>query len=752
MVNAAPVIRHAPVRALFSDAMSPSGHAPAWIRNRKDMLLRFRHRIAGPVVGAWLLITAASVVLGASVWKRLAKDVDESAATARLRDGVDGVYSLALEAESGNRAYLLTGNETWLATSRRARALLPDAFHRLGQIAIGHPDRQADLLDFRAATELLMAALDEAARLRRDKGAAAAAAFVNTGPGKAAAERARELAGRLQRDPGPFLSRADEAVRRHVEFGYFAMVGAGCLGIGSGLLGLYLVRIGYLQEKSRRELLEEKLVAEKTVVEKSAFLANMSHEIRTPMNAILGFSELLESGPLTPRQSQYIRSIRQSGAALLRLINDILDLSKLEAGKLELCLESTDIGELFEFLQTLFSQQAAAKSLRLEFDAGAVPRALFLDRLRLRQILVNLVGNAIKFTRVGGVRIRAHWEEHAGDRSCGELSFDVADTGIGVSPERQEEIFKPFVQSDPRPAGDNEGTGLGLHIVQRLTDLMGGSVQIESEPSKGSVFRLRFPNVPLSARLPVSDGAETLGPSNFNDFSPATLLVVDDNAANRELLSGIFEGSRHAVLVARDVAEGLGIIAKTKVDLALVDMRMPGRDGSAMLAEIRRRPGLELLPVIAVTASSAPKEESELRAQFSGFLRKPFTRQVLYAELAQFLPRSPGPVLTASLVAGESALPPGETGLPDEALISELRVLADTEWPALRQSLAINETAAFARKLRHLGFRARRGALVRYAEGLAEAAETYSVADLERRLAEFPAIAQPAPRNQAISP
>jgi CheY-like chemotaxis protein len=269
-------------------------------------------------------------------------------------------------------------------------------------------------------------------------------------------------------------------------------------------------------------------------------------------------------------------------------------------------------------------------------------------------------------------------------------------------------------------------------------------VELTSEPGKGALFRLCFPNIPLSARLPVTDIEERGGATNFNEFTASTLLVVDDNAANRELLAGIFEGTNHSVVVARGVDEALVIIGKTKVDLILVDIRMPGMDGNALLAEIRRRPGLETLPVIAVTASTATMDESDLRARFSGFLRKPFTRQALCAELAQFLPRinAVDRVRPKEIAGSPAPPPPSDPVAGPEALVSELRALGQAEWPALRESLAINETVAFARKLRSLGARSRLAALVRYAGDLETAAEAYSVAELERRLAEFPKVAQ----------
>jgi signal transduction histidine kinase len=286
---------------------------------------------------------------------------------------------------------------------------------------------------------------------------------------------------------------------------------------------------------------------EQAVREKSAFLANMSHEIRSPMNAILGFSELLEPEGLTPKQSQYVRAIRDSGASLLQLINDILDLSKLEAGKLELHPDPTDMRDSCEFLRTVFGQQAVMKSLQLQFElAPDMPRALLLDRLRLRQVLVNLLGNAIKFTERGCVKTRVAWQSQE-NGGTGTLLIDVEDTGIGILADKLEEIFKPFVQADARRTAEREGTGIGLTIVKRLIELMGGSLAVESTVGQGTVFHLRFTNVPVSGRLPVGDHAEPGGAVDFNDFAPAVLLVVDDNRTNRDLMAGIFEQTHHRV-------------------------------------------------------------------------------------------------------------------------------------------------------------------------------------------------------------
>jgi len=503
-------------------------------------------------------------------------------------------------------------------------------------------------------------------------------------------------------------------------------------------------QLEHYQEQARRELVEGKLQAEQAVREKSAFLANMSHEIRSPMNAILGFSELLEPEGLTPKQSQYVRAIRDSGASLLQLINDILDLSKLEAGKLELHPDPTDMRDSCEFLRTVFGQQVLTKSLQLQFEISPdLPRALLLDRLRLRQVLVNLLGNAIKFTERGGVTLRVSWKSPA-NSSRGTLRIDVEDTGIGIPADKLEEVFKPFVQADSRQTAEREGTGIGLTIVKRITDLMGGVLTVESVVDQGTVFHLQLPDVPVSQRLAVGDHAEPGRAVDFNEFAPATLLVADDHQANRELMAGIFEKTHHRVLFASNGREALDSLEQTKPDAILLDLRMPVMDGRTALAEIRQRPGLASLPVIAITASGEAGAETGGQARFSGFIRKPFSRHTLFLALAQFLPRAPK---DAALEPGSSAglVEIASRPSPEEAaqwrkLAVELRRLEADAWPALRDSLAVNGTRAFAAKLRDAAQAAQCGALADYAATLSVFAEGYAISQMESQLAAFPSV------------
>lgn len=476
------------------------------------------------------------------------------------------------------------------------------------------------------------------------------------------------------------------------------------------------------------------------------------------MNAILGFSELLSTElPSAGRSRNYAKAIHESAFSLLQLINDILDLSKIEAGKVSLQPEPTALKEVAELLENVFSQQAAVKGIAIEFKLEPdLPQAVMIDRSRLRQILVNLIGNALKYTERGKVTTRLKWEIDPEKRDRGTLQVEVSDTGVGVPPDRLGEIFEPFVQLDATRPAEKQGTGLGLSIVKRLVQRMGGTIALESVVGEGSTFRLRFSDASISSRLPVSARGDGSGKVNFDDLVPSRLLVVDDNSTNRELLEGYFHGTHHTLSFASDGLAAVESVRRELPNLVLMDIRMPKMDGRAALNAIRKIPGAEILPIVAVTASAMTDDEYTLRGLFAGFIRKPFTRGELYQELAAFFPRrAPKEAVNSNGVSvGGSLYGAGfeSTITESNSLVRALREIESGAWPAVRDGGAINETRDFALRLIEVGRSARCRPLVNYAESLMQEADTYAVSRLTVRLNGFPALIQSIVDNAASAP
>ena len=348
---------------------------------------------------------------------------------------------------------------------------------------------------------------------------------------------------------------------------------------------------------------------------RSLFFSCVSHDIRTPLNAIVGFAELLEKGVEDPAvRERYVATIRASGKMLARLVNDILDLSKLESGKLEIIAEPTDVPALAREVFEAFESVQTRKSVRMETDIAAMP-LVSVDQQRIRQLLYNLLSNACKYTDHGRILLRTVWRD-------GTLTLAVADTGRGISPEDIERILQPFVQVVDR--NNRNGTGLGLSICQRLAQLMGGELKIESELGKGSTFSIVIPNVKTVDRISVSvPEAERLA-----DTKVRRVLVVDDSSVNRLLLKAMLTRCGvEEVVVAENGRKALDLLRDDPtVDLVLTDLWMPEMDGEGLVCAIRETPGLVHLPVYLVTADVEAVRQHREKG-FTGILLKPITQE-----------------------------------------------------------------------------------------------------------------------------
>ncbi len=376
---------------------------------------------------------------------------------------------------------------------------------------------------------------------------------------------------------------------------------------------------------------------------KSEFLSNMSHEIRTPMNAILGFTELLSEEVKEPKLKGYIKTIQKAGSTLLTLINDVLDLSKIEAGKLTIETHPTDVQKLVEELAEVFHLQVEKKGLDflVEVDPN-LPNGLLLDDVRLRQILLNLLGNAVKFTAQGHIALKVHADNVDEHLSKLDLIIQVEDTGIGIPKDQLDKVFAQFEQVSGQDTRQYGGTGLGLAISSKLAKMMGGELTVESEAGKGATFTLKLPQVDIAAVKEVHRVQQAVGQIQQTiHFLPAKLLVVDDVADNLDLIVKIFADTPVEVLTAHHGKEAIEQFHRVQPDAILMDIRMPVMDGIEAAKRIKAM--APELPIIALTASVMAEEtdslaQPEVSHYFDAFLRKPILRAELFQTLAQFLP------------------------------------------------------------------------------------------------------------------
>ncbi|HEY2412071.1 MAG TPA: response regulator [Pirellulaceae bacterium] len=399
------------------------------------------------------------------------------------------------------------------------------------------------------------------------------------------------------------------------------------------------------RQEAADALRSAKEAAEAASHAKTAFLANMSHEIRTPLNAILGFTDVLVSQTdATPQQRDYLQTIHDSGRHLLTLINDVLDLSKIEVGQMSMEDLRCSPHEIIAAAVSILRVPAQDRGLMLEyFWKSEIPVTIQTDPARLRQILMNLIGNAIKFTEVGSVQVAARLETEPSP----QLIIDVIDTGVGIDAQAAQRIFDPFVQADSSITRRFGGTGLGLSISRRLARLLGGDLAVNSDKGRGSIFTLTVPTGSLEGVAMAQQAAAdlvpvptTAGHRPINSLPPCRILLVEDGVTNRKLITLVLERAGATVRTAENGQAGVEAFGWEPFDIILMDMQMPVMDGYTATRELRRL-GCTL-PIIALTAHAMASDEKKCReAGCSGYMTKPIDRAQLLEAVATAIGNRP---------------------------------------------------------------------------------------------------------------
>ena len=482
-------------------------------------------------------------------------------------------------------------------------------------------------------------------------------------------------------------------------------------------------------EKTNTELKYAKIEADKANEAKSAFLANMSHEIRTPLNSIIGFSELLSHSIEDPKHKSYIDTINVSGNSLLLIINDILDLSKIEAGKVEVHDKPVNIKLIFKEIEMMFLQKKQTKGIEFFLEIhDDVPDVILFDEVRIRQILLNLVGNAIKFTEKGYVKVSIKTLPTS-TRASGsiDLQLIVEDTGIGIAASETKRIFEPFTQISGQSIKKYGGTGLGLSITKKLVEMLNGTLSVESAQGKGSTFYIEFPNVQIAATDSLPNETEDFYFWKYS-FTGETILVVDDIETNRYLLKEWLTKSGIRVILAGNGCEALKACELKKPDLIITDIDMPVMDGIEATAKLKENPETSSIPIIVISASNIDGLPQDA---FDDFLLKPVNPGQLLDKIAKLLQNESREEIDSSI---EKEVDHLSLHSLNPEVVAEISNVLSPLLIKVESSLVISDVKSLAQKLITIGQKYQIEFLIAQGKELMGYAECYDIVKMKLKI------------------
>lgn len=479
--------------------------------------------------------------------------------------------------------------------------------------------------------------------------------------------------------------------------------------------------------------------AKKANAAKSTFLASISHEIRTPINAIIGFTELLNREVQEPLLSGYLSSIKSSSRTLLSLIEDILDLTKIEAGELSLKPEYIDLRSILNEIKNVFIVKMQQKKLELTIDIPEdFPKLLLLDELRIRQILMNLIGNAYKFTDKGKIEIVCRTLKNSKNKSTNycDLFISVADTGIGISKDFQQQIFEAFKQQEQQDSRKYSGSGLGLAITKRIIEMMDGTISVKSMTGKGSSFSVNIPHILLGYNTEIKKSKP--GKAEKVVFRDSTVLIADDVDTNRELLRGVIAGDKIRFIEATDGKHTIELAKKFKPDIILLDLNMPKADGFDVARIVKSHNSLNNIPIIAISAKILLEEEIVKAKYFDAILTKPIDIQELTELLKQFLPHSKYGIKIKKTIEKEFIQKIKKLSKRKKHILrSEINSLL-SDFKTILDSSSFDEIYKFATRIKELSVSLHLTSLILIADKIIKASQNFDIEEMNKNLAALP--------------